>query len=164
MHLVKFPHIYAKPATSPPLSPTTSLTSAYDNSTNLFGLTFSVMLCMLHRGSLKVAPYQSQPQPITLLRRTTHFPLLTPPLTPPPSMKNLYSDLLTYSSPPSLQVTLSSTNSHHSLNYPHGLWKDAICATTQVLCQQIGATMCVAMLTLPTWHSNIQCSTCIWVD
>lgn len=97
----------------PPLSPTTSLTSAYDNSTNLFSLTFSVMLCMLHRGSLKVAPYQPQAQPITLLLRTTHFPLLTPPLTPAPSMKNLNSDLLTYSSPPSLQVTLSSTNSHH---------------------------------------------------
>ena len=96
-----------------PLSPTTSLTSAYDNSTNLFSLTFSVMLCMLHRGSLKVAPYQPQAQPITLLLRTTHFPLLAPPLTPAPSMKNLNSDLLTYSSPPSLQVTLSSTNSHH---------------------------------------------------
>ena len=36
-----------------------------------------------------------------------------------------------------------------SLNDPHELEEDIIYTITQALCQQIGATMCVAVLALP---------------
>ena len=59
---------------------------------------------------------------------------------------------LNYSAPPP-QVAQFRTSGHHppllSLNDPHKLEEDIIYTITQALCQQIGATMCLAVLVLP---------------
>ena len=65
-------------------------------------------------------------------------------------MKNPYQDPLNYSALPP-QVAQSWTNGHHplhSLNDPHAL-EDTGNIIMKVLHQQMGATMCVAVLTLP---------------